>query len=83
MCGDAICEGPFEYVAWGKAENLHGCAPDCGFREDLSPVTVSLDYSAPEENGAHPHCPALVTDAGRRAALKGREPLARELAFQH
>lgn len=87
-CGDAICQGPFEYVAWGKTGNLHGCAPDCGFRDDLTPVTVSLDYTAPESNGAHPHCPARIinvgrrTNVGRRATLKDREPLARELVYQ-
>jgi hypothetical protein len=82
-CGDAICQGPFEYMAWGKTGNLHGCAPDCGFREDLTPVTVSLDYSAPEANGAHPHCATRMTNVSRRGTLKDTEPLARELVFQH
>lgn len=50
-CGDAICQGPFEYIAWGRGDHLHGCAPDCGFRSDLTTTLVSLDYSEPTTNG--------------------------------
>lgn len=47
-CGNAICEEPFEYPAWGHPENKYGCAVDCGILGNVTAVKVHLDNTAPE-----------------------------------
>ena len=57
-CGNALCEAPYEYPAWGE-DNFHGCAVDCGNQTKLTAVRVVLDNTAPE-TGEWP-CSALPT----------------------
>ena len=44
-CGDGSCVDPFEHISWGLASNIHGCQADCGTIEELTNVTVYLDYT--------------------------------------
>ena len=44
MCGDSVCEAPFEYKGWG-GDKIHGCPEDCGFEKEVTNVTVFLDYT--------------------------------------
>lgn len=36
VCGDGVCEAPFEFAAFGR----FGCRADCGRLEDIQNLTV-------------------------------------------
>jgi hypothetical protein len=38
MCGDGVCEHPWEFPAWGR----FGCRADCGVNTNTTPVVINV-----------------------------------------
>jgi hypothetical protein len=71
VCGNGLCEQPKEQPAYGHPDNRFGCEEDCGVEDNVSNLTLVLDYQRPALGAAPPLCtaPPSVPNRARRRVV--------------